>query len=102
MIVLFNFLADLPENVRLTTNATSNVCTGVVINFKCTAEANPAVHTYLLEENDTVIMNTGISETLIKTMENACQFVFRCAANNSVQGIGKSADTILTVDGQLL
>ena len=104
LIILFNFLAiflvDQPENVRLTTNTTSQVCTGVVINFTCTAEANPAVHTYLLYENDTVIENMGISGTWIKTMENAGQSVFRCEANNSVQGIGKSNDTILTVDGE--
>jgi len=47
----------------------------------------------------TLITNMGISGTWIKTIDNACQFVFRCEANNSVQGIGKSGDTILTVDG---
>ena len=96
---MFNFLADQAANVRLTTNTTSRVCTGVVINFTCTAEANPPVHTYLLYENDTVISNMGVSGTLVKTMENAGQFVFKCEA---IQGIGKSGDTILTVDGELL
>ena len=100
MIVLFYFVADQPGNVRLITNATSKVCTGVVINFTCTAEANPLVHTYLLYENNTVIKNMGISGTWIKTMENAGQFVFRCEANNSIQGIGKSGNTTLTVDGE--
>ena len=93
------FIADQPENVRLTTNTTSKVCTGVVINLTCTAEANPAVHTYILYENDTVI-TMGISGTWIRTMKNAGQFVFRCETNNSVQGIGKSGDTILTVNGE--
>ena len=102
MILFFNFLADRPENVRLITNTTSKVCAGVVIHFTCTAEANPPVHTYLLFENDTVINNMGISGTWIKTMENAGQFVFRCEANNSVQGIRKSGNTTLTVDGELL
>ena len=101
---MFNFLAiflvDPPENVRLTTNATSKECTGVVINFTCTAEANPAVHTYLLYENDTVITSMSISGTWIKTVENTGIFVFRCEANNSIQGIGKSNDAILTVDGE--
>ena len=96
----FNFFSDQPENVRLITNATGKVCTGVVIKFTCTAEANPPVHTYLLYENDTVIANMGISGTLIKTMENAGQFVFRCEANNSIPGIGKTVNTILTVDGK--
>ena len=92
--------ADGPENVMLTTNTTSKVCTGVVINFTCTAEANPPVHTYLLYENDTTIKNMGISGTWIKTMENVGHFVFRCKANNSIQGIGKSGNTTLTVDGK--
>jgi len=35
--------------------------------------------------------------TVIKTMENAGQFVFRCEANNSVQDTGRSSDTYLTV-----
>ena len=100
MIVLFYFFADQPGNVRLVTNATSKVCTGVVINFTCTADANPLVHTYLLYENNIVIKNMGISGTWIKTMENAGQFVFRCEANNSIQGIGKTGNTTLTVDGE--
>ena len=70
------FITDQPENVRLTTNTTSRVCKGVVINFTCTAEANPAVHTYLLYENDTVIENVGISGSWMKTMDDAGQFVF--------------------------
>jgi len=99
---VFNFLSDKPENVRLITNTTSKVCTGVVINFTYTAEANPPVHTYLLYENDTVINHMGISGTWIKTTDNAGQFVFRCEANNSVGRIGKSGNTSLTVDGELL
>ena len=95
-------LADKPENFRLSTNITSNkVCTGIIINFTCFAEANPPIHTYLLYENDTVIKDMGKVGTVIKTMYTAGQFVFRCKANNSVQGTGRSSDTILTVDGEL-
>ena len=104
LISLFDFVADKPENVRLTTNKTRKpVCTGVVINFTCTAEANPAVHTYLLYENDTVIKNMGISGTWINSMENAGQFVYRCTANNSnsIQGIQTSDDAVLTVNGKV-
>lgn len=98
--ILAIFLVDQPGNVRLTTNTTSKVCKGVVVNFTCTAEANPAIHTYLLNENETVINNTGIPGTWIKTMKNFGQFVFRCQAKNSIQGIGKSDDIILNVDGE--
>ena len=93
------FFADQPENVRLITNTTKKVCTGDVINFTCTAEANPPVHTYLLYENDTVINTMGISGTWIKSLEYPGEFAFRCEANNSIQGIGKSGNTTLTVDG---
>ena len=43
----------------------------------------------------------GLSGTWIKSMENAGQFVFRCEANNSIQEIGKSGDTILNFDGKV-
>ena len=99
MIVLFYFFADQPKNVRLITNTTSKVCTGDVINFTCTAEPNPPVYTYLLYENETVINNMGISGTWIKSLEYPGEFAFRCEANNSIQGIGKSGNTTLTVDG---
>ena len=93
--------ADGPENIILTTNATTKVCTRDVIHFTCTAsQANPPVHTYLLYQNDTVINSMGISGTWVNTMENAGTFVFRCVANNSVQGIGKSGFTTMTVDGE--
>ena len=101
LISLFDFVADKPENVRLTTNTTRKVCRGDVINFTCTAEANPAVHTYLLYENDTVIENMGISGTWTKEMKNSGQFLFKCEANNSVQGIQTSDDTVLTVNGKV-
>ena len=92
--------ADGPENVMLATNATSNECTGVVIHFTCTAEANPPVHTYFLYENDVLINNMGLSGTWTKTMENTGQFVFRCEANSSIQGSEKSGNTTVTVDGE--
>lgn len=104
LIFFFDFVLscpiDKPDDVHLITNATNKVCAGIIINFTCMAEANPAVHTYLLYENDTVIYNMGLG-TVIKTMENAGHFVFRCEANNAVQDIGRSGDAILTVLGGL-
>ncbi|XP_020615554.1 peroxidasin-like [Orbicella faveolata] len=86
-----------PDEVHLNKNTTNKVCAGITINFTCSAEANPAVHTYLLYKNDTVIYNTTLG-TVIETVENAGQFVFRCEANNSVdEGTGRSSDTLLTV-----
>ena len=94
-------LLDKPDHVHLITNTTSKVCAGIIINFTCSAEAYPAVHSYLLYENDAVIYIMGLG-TVIKTMKNAGQFKFRCEANNSVQDTGRSSDTILTVLGKLV
>lgn len=94
------FVADKPGNVHLSTNITSKVCTGNVIIFTCTAEANPPVHTYLLYENDTVIANMGIPGTFLKKVESDGQFIYGCEANNSVEGVGRSPDIILNVDGE--
>ena len=33
-------------------------------------------------------------------MENGGEFTFRCEANNSIQGIGKSGDATLTIVGE--
>ena len=74
----------------------------MIINFTCTAEANPPVHTYLLYLNDTVVKDMGSFETCIKAMYTAGKFFFRCEANNSVQGTGRSCDTILTIGGELV
>ena len=95
------FLADKPDDVRLTTNITGKVCAGIILNFTCTAEANPEVDSYLLYENDAIIMNMGKLGTQIETMKTGGLFVFRCEANNSFQGTGRSSDTLLTVDGKL-
>ena len=76
------------------------MCTGDIIHFTCTAEANPAIHTYVLYGNDSATKNMGISGAWIKPMDDAGRFVFRCEANNSVRDIGKSGDTMLSVDGE--
>ena len=58
---VFEFLlclfVDKPDDVHLNQNTTNKVCVGTVIRFTCSAEANPAIHTYLLYKNDTVIYN---------------------------------------------
>ena len=105
LVLPFHFLyfpTDPPENVTLSANITGNkVCTRDVVNFICTAQANPPVHTYLLYQNDTVIKNMTSSGKLIETMKTPGQFKFRCEANNSVNDIERSNNTIvLTVEGK--
>ena len=96
----FAFFVDKPENVHLTASISSdNICTGIIVNFTCTAEANPQVHSYALYENDSMIMNMDRSGVWIRPMNTPDLLVYRCEANNSV-GTGKSSNTTLTVKGE--
>ena len=91
---------DKPNDVRLNTNTTNKVCAGITVNFTCSADVNPAVHTYLLYKNNTAIYNMALG-TVTETMDSAGQYVFRCEANNSVEGTERSSDHLLTVHGEL-
>ena len=96
----FAFFVDKPENVHLTAYISSDkICTGIIVNFTCTAEANPQVHTYALYENDTMIVNMDGSGVWIRPMNTPGLLVYRCEANNSV-GTGKSSNNTLTVEGE--
>ena len=93
--------ADKPENVTLNVNISSNrVCVGVTLKFTCTADANPAVDTYRLYENDSMIANMSGSRVWIRTLNTGGQFDYRCEANNSV-GNETSIVTTLIVEGKL-
>ena len=49
-------IPDKPENIHLMSSAVDNkVCTGEVISFNCSANANPGVTSYQLFENETAI-----------------------------------------------
>ena len=95
------YFSDKPSNVSLNTNVTSKVCAGITVSFTCSAEANPPVHTYLLYENNASVAGMGNLGTAKRRIENAGRYIFRCEANNSVQGLSRSVDTMLTVDGKL-
>ena len=101
-MVFVLFSVDKPESVRLTANISSNkACTGIIVNFTCTAEANPQVHTYELYENDTMIMNVGRSGVWIRPMSTPGLFVYRCEVNNSV-GTGKSSNATFAIQGEVI
>ena len=59
-------------------------CTGKVISFSCSADANPRVTSYQLFENETAILNTSASGMWSKTLESEGAFVYKCVANNSL------------------
>ena len=71
------------------------------MRFTCSAEANPPVHTFFLYENNASIARMENVGTLIKKMDTIGHYVFRCEVNNSVQGLSRSRDTVLIVNGKL-
>ena len=74
-------------------------CTGKVISFTCSADANPRVTSYQLFENETAILNTSASGTWSKTLKSEGVFVYKCVANNSL-GSEYSKDLSVTVNGK--
>ena len=99
VIILFFFL-DKPEGVHLSPNiANSSVCAGYIVNFTCSANANPAVDSYTLFENGSAVHASSLGVWSM-TMNTAGRFVYTCEANNSV-GFSKSSDVIVNVEGEL-
>ena len=91
---------DKPENVQLMSSSTNDkACTGKVISFNCSANANPGVTSYQLFENKTAILNTSALGMWIKTLENEGVFVYKCVANNSL-GSEYSMSVTVTVNGE--
>ena len=74
-------------------------CTGEVISFNCSANANPGVTSYQLFENETAILNTSASGMWSKTLESEGVFVYKCVANNSL-GSEYSMSVTVTVNGK--
>ena len=74
-------------------------CTGKVISFTCSADANPRVTSYQLFENEKAILNTSASGTWSKTLKIEGVFVYKCVANNSL-GSEYSMYVTVTVNGK--
>ena len=76
----------------------STVCLGTVVNINCSAGGNPAVHTYELFENETLVTSSNSSIVWSKNMTTGGKFVFKCVANNT---LGTAMSTIsVTVNGK--
>ena len=66
------------EDVRLRPNITnSTICADYIVDFTCSADANPAVKRYTLFKNDSVV-NTSTLGVWSITMNTARKFVHRC------------------------
>ena len=92
------FISVKPENFQLNVSD-SSICQGDVFNISCSADGNPAVHTYLLFENDTPLNTSGSSVVHVtRTASAAGVLVYRCEANNTVGTA--TARTNVTVNGK--
>ena len=74
-------------------------CTGKVVGFNCSANANPGVTSYQLFENVTAILNSSAPGMWSKTLENEGVFLYKCVANNSL-GSEYSMSVTVTVNGR--
>jgi len=92
-------VADKPENFQFTASEIE-VCQDKVINFTCSADGNPAVHTYQLFENDTLVTDGSNSHGMWnRTMSTGGVFTYKCVANNTA-GTGQSETVAVTVNGK--
>ena len=69
-----------------------------MISISCTADGKPAVHTYQLFENDTLVSESS-SGMWNRTMSVGGVFTYRCVANNTVGTSDKNIT--VTVTGNL-
>ncbi|CAH3161296.1 unnamed protein product, partial [Pocillopora meandrina] len=87
-----------PENVQLISSTMNDkACTGKVVGFNCSANANPGVTSYQLFENETAILNTSASGMWWKILESEGIFVYKCVANTSL-GVEYSMGVTVTVN----
>ena len=83
-----------PENVQLAVNSDSaNICRGEIVNFTCSAVGDPAVHTYHLFVNDTLVNTSSSSVVWSRTLSTGGVFIYKCIANNTV-GTANATRTI--------
>ena len=77
-------IIDPPENVLLTTNATTNkACQSDVVSFTCSADAVPSAMSFQLFK-DNAPMEISASGMWIKTLSEGGMFHYKCVANNSI------------------
>ena len=71
-----------------------------MINFTCSADGNPVVHTYKLFRNDSLVTDASNSPGMWnRTMSTGGLFIYKCVANNSA-GTGRSESVTVTVNGE--
>ena len=88
-----------PEDVELAISAMNNkACVGDVVNFTCSAHANPAVSLYQLSENDTALLDTNAVGMWNRRFTSGGVYFYKCVANNTLGSIN-STSVMLMVNG---
>ena len=88
-----------PEDVELAISAMNNkACVGDVVNFTCSAHANPAVSLYQLFENDTALLDTNAVGMWNRRFTSGGVYFYKCVANNTLGSIN-STSVMLMVNG---
>jgi len=86
-----------PEQLQFVANKRT-VCQDEVVNFNCSADGIPVVHTYQLYENDTLVGSSS-SGVWNRTMSTGGVFIYTCMANNTV-GTAEGMSVSVTVNGK--
>ena len=86
-----------PEMVQLVTRERT-ICQGDIISFSCTANSNPAIHTYQLYVNETMVNEASSTGVWNRKMTTGGVFVYNCMVNNTI-GTALSMDVSVTVNG---
>ena len=76
----------------------TTVCQGEIITFKCSANSNPAVHTYQWYVNETMVNEVRSTGVWNRTMTTGGVFVYKCNVNNTI-GTAMSETVTITVNG---
>ena len=74
------------------------VCQVDVVNFTCSAIANPAVSSYQLFENDIAILPKNAVGMWNRTFTSGGVYFYKCVASNTMGSIN-STSVMLTVNG---
>ena len=94
-----NFIVVKPELVQLVA-AETRVCQDDVVSFTCTAVGNPAVHTYQLYRNDSLVSDGSSSSGVwSRALSTEGMFIYKCVANNTV-GTAESMSVHVVVNGK--
>ena len=96
LTLIFNLVP--PEMVKLVPSKTT-VCQGEIITFNCSANSNPAVHTYRLYVNGSMVNEVIRRGVWNITMTTGGVFVYKCMVNNTI-GTALSEDVTITVNGK--